>query len=296
MNESKRLADTVARVEQLGCWSSAVSPKPLTGGITNTNFVVEDAGQNYVVRLGDDLPLHGIVRAHEVAASRAAHAIGVAPEIIFNEPGVLVMRFIEGNVLTSSDIANAKTLDRLVALLRRCHNELPEHLNEAEPKFSVFPICSNYLNVARVGNSRISSKLESLDAMTVELQECIGEIETVFCHNDLLSSNFIDDGNRIWLIDWEYAGYNSAVFDLANLSTNSELSEELEIHLLTAYYGHDIDEQTIRRFRAFKCASLLRETLWSVVQEIHSHLDFDYASYTDEQFSRLEKAYDKFRS
>ena len=247
------------------------------------------------MRLGDDLPLHGIVRTHEVAASRAAHAIGVAPEIIFNESGVLVMRFIEGSVLTARDIANEKTLDRLVALLRQCHNEMPEHLNDAAPEFSVFPICSKYLNVARVGNSRISSKFESLVTMTVELQECIGEIESVFCHNDLLSSNFIDDGNRIWLIDWEYAGYNSALFDLANLSSNSELPAELDIHLLTAYYGQEIDRQTIRRFRAFKCASLLRETLWSVVQEIHSHLDFDYASYTDEQCAKLEKAYDDFR-
>ena len=296
MTESDPITDAADRVADLSCWSGNVYPKSLLGGITNTNFVVQDGTRKYVVRLGDDLPLHGIVRTNEIASSRAAHAIGIAPEIIHQEPGVLVMRFIEGDTLTASDIRTKKMLERLAALLRQCHYELPKHLHDASPTFSAISICSKYLDISRAGHARLADELENLEAMKLELAECIGEIDPVFCHNDLLASNFIDDGDRIWLIDWEYAGWNSALFDLANLSSNCELSPELENYLLQTYYGHETDPQTLHRFRAFKCASLLRESLWSIVQEMHSHLDFDYAAYTDEQLARFDKAYAEYEA
>ena len=128
-----------------------------------------------------------------------------------------------------------------------------------------------------------------------ELEGTVGEIKLVFGHNDLLAANFIDDGDRIWLIDWDYAGYNSALFDLANLSSNSELSPEQEDRLLEAYYEKPLTDDLRYRFAAMKCVSLLRETLWSIVQEIHSALDFDYEDYTAKNLHRFEDAYRAFK-
>jgi len=117
----------------------------------------------------------------------------------------------------------------------------------------------------------------------------------VFGHNDLLTANFIDDGKRLWLLDWDYAGYNTALFDLANLSSNNELSPEQEDWILKAYYQQPVTDRLRRRLAAMKCASLLRETLWSIVSEIHSTLDFDYVSYTRKNLSRFENAFEAFR-
>jgi thiamine kinase-like enzyme len=283
------------RVAGLNCWSTEVFPQPLPGGITNTNFVIQDAAEKYAVRLGDDLPLHGILRCDEVVASRAAHAAGLAPEVVYWEPGVLVMRIIEGNTLTAQDVGNKSMLGRLAVLLHMCHDRMKDHLQGAAPVFCVFQACRRYLNAARIADSRVAGQLNKLDAMNGEFEEAAGSIEGVFCHNDLLPSNFIDDGDRIWMIDWEYAGWNSELFDLANLSSNFELSPELENHLLKTYHGHKPDQQTVHRFHAFKCASLLRKTLWSIVQEIHSELDFDYAAYTDEQLEKLDAAYEEYK-
>ena len=128
-----------------------------------------------------------------------------------------------------------------------------------------------------------------------KLEKTVGEIKLVFGHNDLLAANFIDDGKRLWLLDWDYAGYNTALFDLANLSSNNALSAQQEDWILENYYRQPVTDHLRRRLAAMKCVSLLRETLWSIVSEIHSTLDFDYVNYTGENLSRFEIAYEAFR-
>ncbi len=110
---------------RLPIWTSRVEPRPLAGGITNTNFVVEDSGRRYVVRIGDDIEAHGVSRKNELAASRAAHAAGIAPEVVYAEPGALVLRFIEGRTLRPEDIRDPDNLMRVVHVVRRCHREVP---------------------------------------------------------------------------------------------------------------------------------------------------------------------------
>ena len=114
-------------------------------------------------------------------------------------------------------------------------------------------------------------------------------------HNDLLAQNFIDDGHRLRLIDWDYAGFNSPLFDLANLASNNEFPEGQERTLLEAYFGQPADQDLWRRYHAMKCASLLRETMWSMVSEIHSTLDFDYVTYTEDNLVRFEQTFLEFR-
>ena len=118
----------------------------------------------------------------------------------------------------------------------------------------------------------------------------------VFGHNDLLAANFLDDGERLWLIDWDYAGFNSPLFDLGGLASNNGLSEAQERWLLETYFETALTDALWHSYRAMKCASLMRETMWSMVSEIHSALDFDYAAYTRENLTRFEAAYDSFRT
>jgi thiamine kinase-like enzyme len=283
------------RVAHLDFWSSHVDPEPLVGGITNTNFIVDDQGERFVVRVGDNIPIHGVMRFNEIAAARAAHAAGISPEIVYSAAGVFIMRFIDGHTLTEPDVREQQNLESIIHLIKVCHNEIPKHFRGPALIFWPFHVCRNYILTAREGNSRMVDSLQRFVDLNEELEEAVGEVKIVFGHNDLLAANFINDGKRLWLLDWDYAGYNTALFDLANLSSNNELSAGQEDWVLETYYQQPVTDRLRRRLAAMKCVSLLRETLWSIVSEIHSTLDFDYVGYTQKNFTRLEQAYEAFQ-
>ena len=283
------------RVARLPIWRGPVTPEPLGGGITNKNFVVADAGEKFVVRVGDDIPQHQVMRFNERAASLAAHAAGLSPEVVHHEAGILVLRFIDGRTLAEEDVRDPETLARILPLLRRCHTEMPRHVRGPILMFWVFHVLRDYAHTLREGGSRHLPRLAGLMETAAELESAVGPVEIVFGHNDLLPANFIDDGTRMWLIDWDYAGFNSPLFDLANLATNNELSRDQEDWLLAAYFGGPADAELKRRYGAMKCASLLRETMWSMVSEIHSTLDFDYPGYTAMNLERFERTLAAYR-
>jgi thiamine kinase-like enzyme len=283
-----------ARVAELEIWFGRVEPVPLAGGITNQNFAVEDRGRRYVVRVGSDIPVHGVVRATELAASRAAHLAGLSPAVVHAEPGILVLDFIEGRTLTAEDVRDPANLERLIDMVRRCHRDVPRHLRGPAAMFWVFHVVRDYGHTLREGKSFHLSMLPDLLARADRLEAAVGPIEVVFGHNDLLAANFIDDGKRLWLVDWEYAGFNSPLFDLGGLASNSEFSREQAERALALYFGKPVDDDLRRRAAAMTAASLLRETMWSMVSEIHSTVDFDYAAYTAENLRRFEAAYAAF--
>ena len=283
--------DPIEVAKGLSCWSSAVEPQALGGGLTNMSFVVRDGGDSFVVRVGDDLPLHGIVRSHELSACRAAHQCGLAPEIVHYEPGALVMRYIDAKTLTAEDVRDQRTLARILDVVARYHRDMALHLRGATLMFWVFQVCRDYLTTVGQGQCRLAGKLGGFAQMNDILEGAVGPIRPVFCHNDLLPANFLDDGTSIWLIDWEYAGWNTALFDLANLASNSLMDASQQLWMLEAYLGHVPASETVAGFRALTCASLLREALWGLVQEQHSALDFDFEGYTDASLARLETCY-----
>jgi thiamine kinase-like enzyme len=285
-----------ARVAELTIWLGRVEPVPLAGGITNRNFTVEDRGCRFVVRVGNDIPVHGVVRANELAASRAAYAAGLSPRVVHAEPGILVMDFIEGRTLTPEDIRNPDNLERLVDMVRRCHWDIPQYLRGPAAMFWVFHVVRDYGHTLREGGSRHTPILPDLLARATRLEAAVGPIDVVFGHNDLLAANFIDDGQRLWLVDWEYAGFNSPLFDLGGLASNSELSPKQAEAALALYFGEPVDDALRRRAAAMTAASLLRETMWSMVSEIYSTVDFDYAAYTTENLRRFEAAYATYLS
>ncbi len=287
--------DPKQRAAKLPIWTGAVEPVPLGGGITNVNYVVEDGGEKFVVRVGEDILVHQVMRFNELAASRAAEAAGISPPVVHAERGILVLRYIEGTTLTPEMVAQRPMLERILPLLRSCHHELPKHLRGPALIFWVFHVARDYAATLKIGGSGHSPRLaQLLDAAEV-LEGAVGAIDLVYGHNDLLAGNLIDDGARLWLIDWDYAGYNSPLFDLGGLASNNELTAADEDWLLEAYFERPLDDALRRRYAAMKCASLLRETMWSMVSELHSDLEVDFAAYTAENLARFERAYTAFQ-
>jgi len=285
-----------SKVANLQCWQSDVEIESLSGGMTNHNFKVVEDGQSYVVRIGSDDPVHLISRRNEVAASRAAFEAGVSPELIYHEPGVLVVRFIDGQVYGEADVRNEQNLPRIIEMLQRYHQQTPKYFHEVPVMFWVFQVLRHYQHLLHEGNSRHRQRLADLTEIATGLEKSVGAVEIVFGHNDLLAANFIDDGEKIWLIDFDYAGFNSPLFDLSNLASNNELSDEQETEMLETYFGHSFSHEQWRGYHAMKCASLLRETMWSMVAEIHSELDVDFVEYTRKNLERFEQAFESFQS
>lgn len=284
------------RVQNLPIWRGAVRVEPLGGGITNVNFVAKDDAQRVVVRIGDDIPLHQILRFNELSASRAAHAAGVSPAVIYYEPGALVIAHIQGRTMTPADFSDDAVLDQALALVARAHRDIPQYLRGPALVFWVFHVLRDYAGTLRDAGSRYASALPELLAQAARLEAAVGQIDLVFGHNDLLPANFLHDGQRMWLIDWDYAGFNSPLFDLGGLAANNGLTARQEARMLAAYFDRVPDADLWRKYKAMKAAAALRETLWSMVSEIYSEIDFDYAAYTAQNLSTYRAAFAAFET
>ncbi len=281
----------VMEVEALPFWTGPIKIWPLAGGITNRNFGVQDEnGVRYAVRLGQDLPHHGVMRFNEQAAARAAAKASISPRIFYTAPGVIVSRLLPGRTLTQEEIRQPENLARIIALIKRCHTGMNATLSGPLLAFWVFHVNRSYVGTLSKSSNLVSKELPRLAELNEELERRAGKVDIVFGHNDLLAANIFDDGARLWLLDWDYAGFNSPLFDLANLSSNNGFYPSDDAALLEQYFEQPVDDATIDSFKAFKCASLLREALWAAVSEESSTIDFDYGAYTQENLARLEVA------
>ena len=282
--------DPTARALALPIWQGKATARPLGGGITNLNVLVTDERRRAVVRIGDDIPVHQIMRFNELAASRAAHAAGVSPGVIHHEPGALVIDFVDGRTMTAADLREQDMLEQALALVMHAHRDIPRHLRGPALTFWVFQVIRDYAATLEEGKSRHRPALQAILDEAAGLERAVGRIEMVFGHNDLLPGNFLHDGTRMWLIDWDYAGWGSPLFDLGGLAANVGLDAVQESWMLGAYFGSPPDAAIWGRYRAMKAAAALREAMWSMVQEIHSRLDFDYKAYTAEYLDTYRRA------
>jgi thiamine kinase-like enzyme len=262
--------------------------RPLSGGITNRNFLVSAAGtdERWVIRLaGNDTHLLGISREVEHAATVAAAGVGVGPEVTaFIRPeGYLVTRFIEGSVVSDEAVHRPETLVRVAESLRRIH------AGPAIPGlFIPYRIVEAYRALALARGVAIPPEYELAQAASrrIELALLTNPIELRPCHNDLLNANFIDDGTRIRIVDWEYAGMGDPFFDLGNFSINHELAPDEDAELLAAYEG-DVRPDRLARLTLMRTVSDFREAMWGVLQQGISTLDVDFVAYAGEHFERL---------
>lgn len=277
------------QVSALGCFKDPQDIQPLGGGLTNVNVLVRDGSQRFVVRLGADIPEHGVMRWNELALSRAASAAGFSPGVVHSEPGVLVLDYIEAKTFDEADVRDPDTLPRIINMIAEVHRGVGAYLAQPVLAFWPFHVNRTYMSRLTADGSSHRKALPDLHARNTELEKATGQIDLVLGHNDLLAANIMDDGKQLWLIDWEYGGFNSPLFDLAGLASNNGLSEAQERAVLEQYFEADA-ERYWRSYSAMKCASLMRETLWSMTSEIHSPLDVDYGAYTAENMDKLTAA------
>jgi thiamine kinase-like enzyme len=281
-------------VRRLKCWLEPVVPVRIKGGITNANFLVEHQARKYFVRIGEDIPVHQVMRFNELAAGRAAAECGLSPDVVHVERGALVFDFIEAKTFAAEDVRKPENLPRILELIKTCHRAMPEHIRGPALIFWVFHVVRDYAHSLKDGQSRHAAALPRLMEIAHKLERAVGPVDIVYGHNDLLPTNLMDDGKKLWLIDWDYAGFNSPLFDLSNLCSNSEVPPESEQGVLENYFERKADAGLLRRYHAMKCASLLREAMWSMISEIHSTLDFDYSAYTADYLARFERTYRDF--
>ncbi|HZM71851.1 MAG TPA: phosphotransferase [Candidatus Polarisedimenticolia bacterium] len=260
----------------------------LSGGITNRNFLVRASGgdDRYVVRLaGNDTHLLGISREVEHAATVAAAGVGVGPEVVaFIRPeGYLVTRFIVGEPVSDDVVHRPETLRAVADSIRRIHD------GPAIPGlFIPFRIVEAYRALALARGVRIPAEYDLAHAVSrrIELALLTAPMELRPCHNDLLNANFIDDGQRIRIVDWEYAGMGDPFFDLGNFSVNHSLTADEDAILLQAYDG-DVRPARAARLTLMRVVSDFREAMWGVLQQGISTLDVDFVAYAAEHFERL---------
>ncbi len=281
-------ASEVDRIGSLGIWRGSVTIRPLPGGITNRNYRVDDEFGSFVARIGADLPWLGVDRRNELACGRAAEALGVAPPIVFAEKGWLVTRYVESRVLTPESGRDPEFIPRLARLLRALHDGW-DGLRGEMFYFSPFQANRTYAETSRRLGARLPEGIDALLEDDRRLSRRVRPFVPTLCHNDMLPANVLDDGRRVWIVDWEYGGIGHPFFDLAGISANCEYGEDLDRLLLTAYRGH-FDPADLVELRIFKASSLLREALWSIVQTVASDLDFDYRGYAEASLERHRAA------
>ena len=231
----------------------------LGGGITNRNYRIEAGGEAFVLRIGgNDTERLGIDRGVEHAATRNAAALGIGPEVVaFLEPeGWLVTRYIEGE-------PGRVDREEAEALLRRLHEgpPIPGH-------FDSFRVVEAYAEI----NTPVDYGWAHETALRIE--EALGARPARPCHNDLLPANFIHDGSRVWLVDWEYAGMGDPAFDFANLAVAN---------------GFPIRDDEPPEHILMRFMSDFREAMWGAAQQRLSTLDFDFVAYADDHFRRLRE-------
>jgi thiamine kinase-like enzyme len=269
-------------------WPDGVrSLEPLTGGITNRNFKVELAdGSRVVLRIGGkDTNLLGIDRHVEHVATRTAAAAGLSPEVVaFVEPeGFLVTRFVEGAPIPVDEVRRPETLARVAGSLRSFHDGPP-----IAGRFDSFRVVEAYAATATARGVAPPARYLAAKDVADRIERARGPQPLAPCHNDLLNANFIADGERLWIVDWEYAGMGDRFFDLANFSVNHELSDAESQALLRAYFG-DVRADDLRALTLMRYMSDFREAMWGVVQQAVSELDFDFGAYAASHFERLDR-------
>jgi thiamine kinase-like enzyme len=281
--------DLEARITALTCWHGKVKLEPLYGGLSNTTFVVDDGRDRYVARCGGDIPVHHVSRDRERAASVAAHAVGLSPELVYAEPGVMVIRHIDGRTLAQAELRT--NIARIVPLLATCHHELARHLAGPANTFWVFHVVRDYVRTLQIARWNRDGELARFARLADALEAQQSPLPIVFGHHDLLPGNFIDDGKRLWLIDWEYGGFGTAMFDLANLAANGRFSPADDRLLLEAYFRQPVSDEVQRSFDAMKVASALREAVWAMVSEIHvAAPGADYRAHVADYLARTQAA------
>jgi thiamine kinase-like enzyme len=265
----------------------------LTGGLTNRNYRVRtSAGAQLVARFSaPKSALLAIDRDAEYRNARAAAQAGVGPEVVDYAPeeGVLVVKWVEGRTFTDADLDDTTQLERVAAVCTQLHAG-PRFVSD----FDMFDVQRRYLAIVRESGFRLPEDYLSFEPTVRRIEKVLRASAgpTVPCHNDLLAANIMDDGERLWLIDYEYSGNNDACFELGNIWSEAALDVDRLEHLVAAYFGAPSPVQTARA-RLFGLMAKYGWTLWASIQDAVSDVDFDFWQWG---MAKYVRAREEFRS
>ncbi len=260
----------------------------LPGGLTNRNLKVTNGDGVCVVRIPTEGPgLLGIDREHEYANSVAAAAAGVGAPVLHYRPGQgLTVGFLPGRALTDDDLRDPAVLGRVAAACRQLHGG-PRFVND----FDMFAVQARYRRIVAEHGLRLPPRYDEFAPAVAAVREALGPRVTVPCHNDLLAANLLDDGERIRIVDYEYAGNNDPCFELGNIWSEATLPPALLDVLVTAYFKQHRPSQ-IARARLFGLLSKYGWTLWASIQDGTSPMEFDFWSWGMEKYDRAVAEFD----
>jgi thiamine kinase-like enzyme len=264
----------------------------LEGGITNRNFRVNLGGTDYVVRLpGKDTGLLGIDREAERLATKKAAELELGPKVaaMLDQPPCLVTCFVESRQVSTEELREPARVEEVGRDLRAFHDsglDLPTD-------FYVSEIVSHYAEVTQSRGGTLPDGFEHARDCARKVVKAVRKNpghQPRPCHNDLLTANFLHGGERLVIVDWEYAGMGDPFFDLGNFAVNNELGDADEQRLLAAYFGEEPTPRRRAALKLFRFMSDFREAMWGVVQRSVSDLDFDFDAYAEKHFKRLAEA------
>lgn len=277
------VAQICSLLAELDGWANAdISLRVLSGGKTNRNFIATINDEQFVVRVpGERTEVLGISRVHEANAARHAAQLGIAPPIAgeitaFN---TLVTKFVAGEHLAGARFT--ERIDEVIELIKRFHDGGP-----IDGSFPIHRIVEAHQRDAHANGVDAPKLWQQLHEVSMRIESAFAKSPdlSVACHNDLLPTNVLFAKDRVWLIDFEYAGMNNAYFDLGNLSVNCDLDESGDEKILLSYFG-EVTKQRWAKLQLMKVMSELREGMWAVVQQAISVLEEDFVEYAN---TRLE--------
>ncbi len=278
------LQGMLARMPELG--ASLFHAEDLPGGLTNRNYkLTSRAGRRLVARVSSrDSALLAINREHEYRNAVAASTSGVGPAVAgyLAGEGIMVVEWIDARTCTDADLDDSTTLARVAQTCSRLHAG-PRFVND----FDMFDVQRGYLDIVSERGFRLPARYRDFAPQVEQIRAAlaVNDEGRVPCHNDLLAANIMDDGARIWFIDYEYAGNNDACFELGNIWSEANLGLDRLEELVFAYYGYSSREK-LARARLLALMSKYGWMLWASIQNAISEVDFDFWSWGLEKYER----------
>ena len=258
----------------------------LSGGLTNRNLKIQTPNGDYVARISSNKSaLLSIDRRAEYENSKIAAQIGIGAPVydFLPDSGLLIIGFLPGKTFDATDVAN--NLPRIAKSVKKLHSA-PKFVSD----FDMFVIQQNYLKIVQERNFRLPDNYLTFSSNLSQMKQALAVLNEgkVACNNDLLAANFIDDGNQIWLIDYEYSGNNDACFELGNIYSESSLSYDQLTELVDAYYGKHRPEKVARAW-LFALLARYGWTLWASIQNAISDIDFDFWDWGMQKYEVAQK-------
>jgi len=285
--------DLKHKLASLSIFKGSVNLSYFKGIMTNDVYLARDDGNQYIVKVRNNQS-YGVIRAHEIAASKAAHDAGIAPALLYHDDTILVFQYIASLPLSQQIIREKVMLQRLMPLLKIAHHNVIKYLDKPHISASIFAEIMGGIFFLKKHNSPYCNKFNNYIKDCHYFNNLFISYKLVFTHSDLSYTNCLDDGDKLWLIDWEYSGFNPVLFDLADLSQKNAFTHDEDVFLLEQYYADSVNSVLYYHFHAAKCIQILCMIIWHMISEVRSHKNLDCFNVINTALDRYQQQCDYF--